>query len=97
MTDRIKTVTLLCGFFVIFAGVYLLNFSSNKSQGRGFSCERSLEENGSGFFCPMSSSLDSGRSSEETRVEDVQKGLMESYEVEESGLELHEYETQSRH
>jgi hypothetical protein len=97
MTDRIKTVTLLCGFFVIFAGVYLLNFSSNKSQGRGFSCERSLEGNGSGFFCPMSPSLDSGRSSEETRVEDDRKGLMESYDVEERGLELQDYDVHSRH
>ena len=33
-TDTVNTVSLLCGFFVIFAGVYLLNLSSGDPDGR---------------------------------------------------------------
>jgi hypothetical protein len=94
MTDTVKTITLLCGFVVIFAGVYLVNFSSNIADGHGVSGERSPNDSvtsGPGFFRPRLSSADSRRTSEETQVDDDRKGLMHSYEVESEGVELQRY------
>ena len=42
-TDRINTISLLCGFLVIFTGVYLLNLSRGDPDGRKILCGDSNE------------------------------------------------------
>lgn len=63
-TDSIKTASLLCGFFIIFSGVYLLNFPEDRLYARKSydRVERGVtDETGLGA---------SPRSSEETQCED---------------------------
>jgi magnesium transporter len=63
-TDGIKTTSLLCGFFVIFSGVYLLNFPENRLDARrSYNRVENGDTDGTGLGA-------SPRSSEETQCED---------------------------
>lgn len=40
MTNSIGTMSLLCGFLIIFSGVYLLNYHENEPDGSSGRCRR---------------------------------------------------------
>lgn len=89
MTDVVDTISLLCGFVIIFSGVYLLNFSDgdgvSKPTGERFA-DGELAVS-SGYSRARLASHETFRSSEETQYED-RNGLMRSHDAETDGYLL---------
>ena len=83
-------MSLLCGFFVIFLGVYLLNYSRNNPDGRESSGERLSSVADGGEVVQITS-----RSSEESQLED-QTRLMQSYGVGNDEYVLQKYVSEER-
>jgi magnesium transporter len=92
-TSAINTISLLCGFLVIFSGVYLLNFS--RTDPHGFSAvDRDMEfplENGIGAAVQGRHSLQGRRSNGDARKSSAKRrqeeSLLRAFEDEED-LEL---------
>jgi hypothetical protein len=91
MTNGISTLSLLCGFVIIFSGVYLLNYSGNDADGQKSSDERLVDEietDGTTRIARTRLSLQGlPRFSEESQFED-RTGLMHSYEGRADGYML---------
>jgi hypothetical protein len=90
ITDGVKTMSLLCGFLIIFSGVYLLNYPANNLDGHEVSDERYA--NGpvtqrASMVHSRSSLQHSPLSSEESQSDDRTR-LMQSYGEESDGYML---------
>ncbi len=91
MTNGISTLSLLCGFVIIFSGVYLLNYSGNDADGHKSSDERladEIEADGTTRIARTRLSLQGlPRFSEESQSEDRTR-LMHSYGGRDDGYML---------
>lgn len=90
MTNSIGTMSLLCGFLIIFSGVYLLNYSGSDADGHKFSDERLDDETIVDTAEDVRTGLplqDLPRFSDETQYGD-RTGLMQSYGVRSNGYIL---------
>ena len=93
ITDSVKTITLLCGFLIIFSGVYLLNFPANNN------CATKTVDNervvgGEGVRGTRFGG-DSVRSSEDTQCEDRTR-LMHGYGAESDAYPLQTFGPEGR-
>ncbi|KAK2783827.1 hypothetical protein FQN52_009474 [Onygenales sp. PD_12] len=109
-TDRVNTISLLCGFLVIFAGVYLLNLSRTDPDGKGMLNGKGDDEDGiptDGITSLQTRrSLQSRRSNDHRRSSSSlhyfggpsdREGLMHSYDVESGAFGLTELTEESDH
>lgn len=94
-TDTINTLSLICGFLVTFAGVYLLNLSRSDPNGTHLSGRPGQDALGTDMISSLQTrismearrSFGPGRHSIGSNTADRQ-GLMRSYDEEEAGFGL---------